>query len=271
MGAKELGITLAERCARYAKACGKRSILETMPVKNINVSEIGVCLSDGTIHFQNEESAVKYIFNSLKKSAKEGFEKVIVKKKNTIIGEANGEQFNANEAFLSIKGIRERLSGNVSRDVEVFHSHPDTYGQNCTMPLSDPDINTILTFNLKKMVAVNSKGEFNSLEITSEFNPLKFMQFQGDNVTALRNECFKELTEKCYKLAEEVASYKLKGEKVPEELYKLRDKLLDDLAKITKAEDLAEKARVMHKSYSKAEQYGLKYETNFSNLLKYDA
>lgn len=51
MGAKELGITLSERCARYVKACGKRSILETMPVKNINASEIGVCLSDGTVRF----------------------------------------------------------------------------------------------------------------------------------------------------------------------------------------------------------------------------
>ena len=264
-------VTLAERCAKYAQACGKRSILETKPVGKVEVSKLGVCLSDGSVHFQKEESAIGYIFNRLQKAAKEGFEKVIVKKDNSIIGEANGEQFNANEAFLNIKGIKERLAGNVRRDVEVFHSHPDMYGNGCTMPLSDADVNTILNFNLKKMVAINSKGEFNSLGISSEFNPLKFMQFQGENNAAIQTECFKELTEKCLNLAKEVSSYKLNGKEVPEELYKLRDKLLNDLAKVSENEQWAEKARVLHKSYLKAEQYGLKYETNFSNLLKYDA
>ena len=32
MGLQKLGITLAEQCARYAKACGKSSILFTKPV-----------------------------------------------------------------------------------------------------------------------------------------------------------------------------------------------------------------------------------------------
>ncbi len=264
-------VTIAERCAKYAQACGKRSILETKPVGKVDVSKLGVCLSDGSVHFQNEESAVEYIFNSLKKSAKNGFEKVIVKKKNNIIGEANGEQFDASEAFLSIKGIRERLNGNVSRDIEVFHSHPDMYGQNCTLPLSDSDIKTILNFNLNKMVAVNSKGEFNSLKITSEFNPLKFMQFMQDSETIYLSEYCNGTFRKIQKLSKEVNTYRERGQEVPEEIWKLRDKLLVDLSKVSELEDIADKARTLHKSYQIADQYGLKYETNFSNLLKYDA
>ena len=263
-------VTLAEKCVKYAQAYGKRSILEVMPVGKVDVSRLGVCLSDGSIHFQNEGSAVKYTLNRLQKAAKKGFEKVIVKKGNSIIGEANGEQFNANEAFLSIKGIKERLAGNVRRDIEVFHSHPDMYGNGCTLPLSDADVNTLFTFNLKKMVAVNSKGKFNSLEITSEFNPLKFLQFQQNNTNVYLSEYCNGAFRKIQKLAKDIEPYRQKGEKVPDEIRKLLNKLSSDLAKITEKEDIASKARAIHKSYLDAEQYGLKYDTNFSNLLKFD-
>ena len=37
MGLQKLGITLAEQCARYAKACGKSNILCTKPVHISNI------------------------------------------------------------------------------------------------------------------------------------------------------------------------------------------------------------------------------------------
>ena len=37
MGLQKLGITLAEQCTRYAKACGKSSILCTKPVHVPNI------------------------------------------------------------------------------------------------------------------------------------------------------------------------------------------------------------------------------------------
>ena len=44
---------IAYACAKYAGACGKKNILLTKPIKNVNITELGVYLSDDALHFLN--------------------------------------------------------------------------------------------------------------------------------------------------------------------------------------------------------------------------
>ena len=53
MGYKKM-VTLAGRCAKYAQACRKRSILETKPVGKIDASELGM------IYETNFSNLLKY-------------------------------------------------------------------------------------------------------------------------------------------------------------------------------------------------------------------
>lgn len=269
-------VTLAERCAKYAQDYGKRSILETKPISIVNFSELGVCLSDGTVHFQNEESAIKYIFNRLHKALdlpqEQQFERVIVKRGTTIVGEADGIHTECTSAFHSIKGISERISSKleVPRDLEMYHSHPDMFGKGRTTPLSDPcngDINTLNTAKLKKVVAVNSKGEFNSMTITPDFTTDKFSQFQEYFDKVSEEKLIGELIKRCSKLRQERMGYRSKGQRIPKALNEEIDTIEKELVKIQKEGVSEEVAKVMHECYKKADQYGLKYKTNFSNLL----
>ena len=178
--------SLADDVARYVKACGKRSILECKPLQEkINPKGLGVVFLDGKINFQNEESALKYInvrlHDALNRPQLEQFERVIAKKGSTIIGEGDGTHTDATKAFQSIKGVMERINQDVPRDLEVFHSHPDMFGPGSTTPLSTPDMGDLATFfraKLKKIVAINSKGEFNSIEVGKDFTPEKFKLFK---------------------------------------------------------------------------------------------
>ena len=51
---------MVERGGKLAK-----SLICSKPLKQHNISELGVCLSDNSIHFQTEKSAIKYIKNQL--------------------------------------------------------------------------------------------------------------------------------------------------------------------------------------------------------------
>ncbi len=271
-------VTLAERCAKYAQACGKRSILETKPVGKINFSELGICLSDGSIRFQNEESAVKYIFNRLHKALdlpqEQQFERVIAKRGTTIIGEGDGTHSSATKAFQSIKGMMERIQSEVSRDLDVYHSHPDMFGFGRTTPLSGipGDIGTFFSLRLKKIVAVNSKGEFNSLEIGKDFSLEKFKMFEEkyEDIALcklLGTEQFKEF-KKIRKIIESLPP----GESLKGDIKAQYVRLMEQLGKREKAVSKTEEiARINHEANNYANKFGMIYETNFSNLLKYDA
>ena len=271
-------VTLAERCAKYAATCGKRSILETKPLGKVNFSELGVCLSDGTIHFQNEESAVKYIFKRLHKALdlpqEQQFERVIAKRGTTIIGEGDGTHTSATKEFANIKGMMERMNSDVPRDLEVYHSHPDMFGTGRTTPLSGipGDIGTFFNFKLKKIVAVNSKGEFNSLEIGNDFSLEKFKMFEEkyEDVALcklLGTEQFKE-----FKKIQKIIKSLTPGERLKGDIKGQYDRLIEQLSKREKATSkTGEIAIINHEANKCANDFGMKYDTNFSNLLEYEA
>ena len=273
-------VTLAERCAKYAQVYGGKSILATKPIGKINPSGLGVCLPNGTIHFQNEKSAVRYIFNRLKAALDlpdtQQFERVIAKRGTTIIGEGNGTHASASLAFQNIKGILERTNSNVPRDLEVFHSHPDMFGKGRTTPLSSflGDIGTFFNAKLKKIVAVNSNGEYNSLEVAKGFSPEKFKMFEKkfDDIY-LKSLVGDDIAQEYKKLSQIRDQSYIQSDVVwtKDMSQRFRDIFSLIAKKDRQIRNTEEIARINHEAYKYADNFGLHYETNFSNLLKFDA
>lgn len=267
---------LAQTTATWVKASGKSSILQTKALrKDIVTNELGACLSNGSIKFQSENGAVKYIINRLKDSLnfpqEKQFERLIVKKGTAVLGEVNG---NNNSVPLSkvfnIKGVTNFLHGNKPRILEVYHSHPDLFGKGKTAPLSsfEGDISTFYNLNLKKIVAVNSNGEINSLEIGKSFTPGKYKLFKDGYEDFLGRKIDKNLWEELNNIEKTCKKYMEQNKEVPatikEKYEKVAEKFMEAQNNAIKTEKYA---LIDHEYYKKANDFGLKYETNFSNLI----
>ena len=273
----DLVTNLFESTTKYVKACGKRSILETKPFQGkINAKELGVVFPDGQINFQNEDAILKYIYkrlrDSLNRPKAEQFERVIAKKGVTIIGENDGTYDSV--TLKNIKGMIERVNKDVSRDLEVFHSHPDRYGKGRATPLSGPnggDISTFFKAKLKKSVAVNSKGEFNSIEIGKDFSADKFKLFQEEFMSFIDQRLYSGLLKKYKNLYQEISKYYDLGSGDyigPKGLKKEFDEVIGKVDQIAINLEKSEVyAKTLHEFYKKAGDYGMIYSTNFSNLV----
>ena len=257
------------------------SLLCAKPVnlKNIIPSELGLCLPSGNINFQTEEAALKYIKtrlqDALKGSSEQQFERVIVKKGTAIIGEGDGTHSSATIAFQNISGLLERVNSDVPRDIEVFHSHPDMFGVGRANPLSSfiGDIGTFFRLKLKKFVAMNSKGEFNSIEAGENFSLKNFKMFESKHEEIYFSEL---ITRERYLEFKRIANMKdsllKQGKRLDESTSERYRQIMRQLAeKEREIITTEEVARINHKAYRFADEYGMHYETNFSNLLKYDA
>ena len=91
--------TSADEVAKYAKTCGKRSILETKPLQvKINPAELGWIRPDGVINFQTISAAENYAKNrcifALRTS--KPFERALLVKDNQVLAEVQGGLTNVN-------------------------------------------------------------------------------------------------------------------------------------------------------------------------------
>ena len=90
-----------------------KSLLCSKPVKKLDVSSLGVCLSNGNIHFQTEQAAINYIrhrlLDSLNRPMQQQFERAITKKGTRILAETNGTRTYSPPPFTS-KEISERYN-----------------------------------------------------------------------------------------------------------------------------------------------------------------
>jgi hypothetical protein len=248
-----------------------KSLLCSKPVKKLDVSSLGVCLSNGNIHFQTEQAAINYIrhrlLDSLNRPMQQQFERAITKKGTRILAETNGTRTYSPPPFTS-KEISERLNDNAIRDIELWHSHPDFWGKGKTAPLSPPDGGDIAMLNelhLKKMVAMNSKGEINSMEVAQGYTPEKFKEFRQNFENFMQTQICKLLPEKAQRRMAEIEKYVIEnqGKEIPSAL----KKEIDELEQLCiKAQSSGEGAKLMHEYYKTADKYGMKYYTDFSNL-----
>ena len=248
-----------------------KSLLCQKPVKKLDVSKLGVCLSNGNIHFQTEQSAVNYIkhrlLDSLNRPMEQQFERGIAKRGTRILSEVDGTRTSTPILFTP-KEIMERLDDNAVRDVELWHSHPDFWGKGKTAPLSPPDggdIAMLNKFHLKKMVAMNSKGEINSMEVAQGYTPEKFKEFRQNFENFMQTQIYKLLPKKAQRRIAEIEKYAIEnqGKEIPSAL----KKEIAELEQLfIKAQSSGEGAKLMHEYYKTADKYGMKYYTDFSNL-----
>lgn len=267
MGLQKVALNfMVEQGGKLAK-----SILCSRPTIITDASKIGVRLSNGNIHFQTEKATNNYIrhrlLDSLNRPTEQQFERGIVKRGTQILSEVDGTRTSIPIPFTP-KEIMERLDDNAVRDIELWHSHPDFWGKGKTAPLSPPDggdIATLNEFHLKKMVAMNSKGEINSMAVAQGYTPEKFKEFRQNFENFMETQIYKLLPENAQRRIAEIEKYAIEnqGKEIPSAL----KKEIDELEQLfIKAQSSGEGAKLMHEYYKTADKYGMKYYTDFSNL-----
>ena len=209
--------------------------------------------------------------DALNRPAQKQFERVIVKKGTTIIGEGDGTHNECTEALLNIPGMFDQLMTRKAKNLELYHSHPDIFGKGRTAPLSSPnggDLSAFRHYALKKIVAINSNGEFNSIERGQNFSNKNFHLFADGMDEYISKKVFGKLFGKLQKLLDKIEEYQSKNLKIPEELIKKRDITIGKMDKIEQTFRNSEKVeKFVHEYYQKANQFGMIYSTNFSNLI----
>lgn len=134
-----------------------KALRQNIHLKNLDSAMLGWVRPDKTINFQTEHAAQSFAKNKVVKAlnAKKTYEKAFLLKQNRVVAECNGNRQGVN--------IQELLNTD-ARGMSLVHGHPDvTYSGN-TVPLSLADYLVMLTNKLDKMIAYNSKGEYNMLE-----------------------------------------------------------------------------------------------------------
>lgn len=257
---------IVERGGKFTK-----SMLCYKPIKNVDVSKIGLILSNGNINFQSETAAVSYIrfrlLDSLKRPFEKQFERAIAKRGTMILRETNGTKTWAPPPFKG-QEIIDRTKEDAIRDVELWHSHPDIYGAGKTAPLSPPDCGDLRSFNglhLKKIVAMNSKGEINSMEIAEGYSPDKFKEFKCKFENYMEKRLPELLPPKAQQRLAKIQKCFAKNKST--EVSPVLKKEIEELEQLLiDVQGLSEGAKLKHEFYKTANLYGMKYYTNFSNL-----
>ena len=142
--------SLVDDVARYVKAYGKRSILECKPLQGkINPKEMGIRLTDGTINFTTQKSAIKYMRTRCVKAlqGENPYEHGVSIKGNSVIHENVGSN-----TGCTFSGVGREITG---------HGHPDTYAKGCTTAPSILDYYAFIsTKSESKQLIFNSRGEW---------------------------------------------------------------------------------------------------------------
>ena len=279
-------VTLAERCAKYAQACGKRSILETKPIGKVDVSELGVCLSDGTVHFQNgvvryrtvEEAAAKAKEIAMKEFLRpenEQVERLVAVEGRDILGIAEG-----NAASVAMPhGVPPAFKYPDKRTIDLYHNHPSYNESGDTFPISHAggDLLSMLKNCVKSITAFNKAGEYSKVEVV---NIKKFIEggFGGNN--KLLNDQFDALEKlvlgvsKAGRLEElriTMDKYKKLQQNIPSNIKKEYNEIMGEFCELMgnlEKNEPDKYAIMLHNLYQDTlAKYGLKYTTNFSNLL----
>ena len=266
MGLEKVALNfMVERGGKLAK-----SLLCSKPVKQYNISELWVCLSDNSIYFQTEKSAIKYIrnrlINSLDRPTEQQFERGIYKEGSKIVAQGNG---NNKSCFVQLPfdKLSKMYNGIEIGKLEFWHSHPDKFGIGKTFPLSNPeggDLHMFATLNLKKIVAVNRNGEINSIERANDYSPAVYKAFKDGFKPFYMKRLFSDgMFEKFQKLQDIINECKQKGKDIPKSVQKQFEIIQKQGNKI---EESQKAASVLHEYYKTANLYGMKYFTDFSNL-----
>ena len=173
MGLQKPGITLAERCAGYAKACG---ILCTKPVRVPNIERLRYARGLTEDVVQLSENNAGKLFSSLEKniineikSGKIETAKIIDKSGNLVKDlEFIGDRYSVRISPECIykDGIMDKFI-----DATYIHNHP------FNVPLSSNDIYQMAALKLKKMVACTSDGGYSLMQRLKPISEMNYDEF----------------------------------------------------------------------------------------------
>ena len=222
--------------------------------KKVIPKKLGVALSDGTIFFADQKSAIEYGIKKCQESllAPKQFERAIGIKGSKVVYQIDGQ-----EGFVPLHNATEIM----------IHSHPDTYAKGCATALSEGDYDYFIKKScMKKIYAVNSNGEY--YEMTKipgfDFSKIRTEETFGDFNVCVKRTLFghsgvpaeqRELLERCIKTKDEDAYYL--------EFY---DKYIS--GPIRRLQGLPKTiVDKTHEFWVKfGERFGVKVNTNFSNF-----
>jgi len=226
--------------------------------EGLNPEKMGVVLEDGSIQFKNQEAAIEYGIKRCSASVKgpKPFERNILIRDSAVVAEANGS-----ESQVAVDWLEAAIS-----DIDI-HSHPDTYARGITTALSQQDYESFIDSQfLKKMIAVNSKGEYYQMTKIPGFNYGKIKSdmagdiFSDFNIKILRtmfgeNDAPKEAVdalEKCIMRKDKDFYY---NEFVPKYILPASE-----------SKYIVDASHTYWVKY--AEELGVRVKTNFSNFVK---
>lgn len=235
----------------------------------INPNSLGWIRPNGVISFKDNSKAMEYAKNMCLKALHSStpFERGVVVKDNLVLAVSNGTSKNAN--LHELKVIQDRIINNVSPDLTLVHGHPDMFGKGKTTPLSDlslGDLACLVKFKLKSIIAINSKGEFNSATRTTKFTKEKFTEAEKlfDNLLSQKLginkliENYKSLTEQIRKTRDTTQLSRLK---------RTRSEIIDRIGDLDRRKG-NDYAQALHETYKEClPSAGIEYKTNFSNLV----
>ena len=262
-------VTITERCAKYAQACEKRSILETKPIGKINPSELGICFPNGSIRFQTEKSALNYSKNACLTSSKlapsQQYEIGVLRDGNTILGVVDGTH---NHVDMSKCGLTFYPSQK-NRTLSIEHYHPDLYGKGRTNPISigsiGGDLGLLDRGNLKSITAYNSLGQYNKVEILPNYQKGEINDFCSEFFHFLKNIAIPKEMQDRFGLLDKIKQLSVKVNwKMSIKNQKELRALQSEMGRLLRQFQVTEEyARATHNFLLKnAEKYGMKYSTN---------
>ena len=254
--------SLADDVARYLKACGKRSILETKPLQaKINPKELGYFFPDGSITFQTEKAAQIYARNICMKQgllpASEQVEIAVLRQKNRILGVAEGSHQRVDCSSI-LKPHRGK------NNLVIEHFHPDIWGKGKTYPLSvGADSYLLGSENLQAITAYNSLGQYSRVEKLPHFNRHLENDFQDLHRSVIQQLVASEDELIAKKLLQELPHTNFKiASKTRQKLTQLSKELSKKYYAYCKTEEYPQ---ILNKIWlENSEKYGMKYSTNIN-------
>lgn len=236
----------------------------------INPNSLGWIRPDGIISFRDNFTAMKYAKNMCQNALhlSSPFERAVVVKDNLILGVSNGSATNSQAQELKV--LQNRIMKNVEPDIILVHGHPDAFGQGKTLPLSTfglGDLACLLKFKLKSIIALNSRGEFNSATRTAKLTKEKFIEAeQSFEELLLEKLGVAQLYKRYQDLSKQIK--KTTDKNVLSILRQERKEIFEQIGNIEKNTLKSnDYAKALHEAYKEClPNAGIEYKTNFSNL-----
>ena len=256
----------------------KRGLSKT---SSINPKNLGFICPGGSINFLSSGTAQKYAKNRVLQALrqKNPFERAVYVNENRVLGQVDGTKLCINASNINcintryVNGIKQGF--NMDDSIMMFHGHPEMKINAGSPPLSGADYNQMLYLNLKKVVAFNRAGEINSFERVTSFASKDFTT----NYILTFSKKIDDFHRKLYlstkvrkfidKFNSRIQRYQKEGKSIPKVMQQYIEKSNTKYNNMLLEKGGSSHYNTMYHNFLRenASSFGVRYETNFSNLV----